>query len=55
MSINECPHFYISKDWESKIYEGLCNFKVNGVDGWGATEWLYRNMQEKSVDDFVKN
>ncbi|KAJ3642305.1 hypothetical protein Zmor_025104 [Zophobas morio] len=46
------PHFYISKDWESKVVERLCTFEVNGLKGWGAAEWQYRNVDEKNVPDY---
>lgn len=32
---------------ESCIVETWCDFKVNGVKGWGATEWQYQNEKEQ--------
>jgi hypothetical protein len=29
-------------DWDAKIYERFCEYKVNGVRGWGISEWEYR-------------
>ncbi|RZB94432.1 uncharacterized protein BDFB_004454, partial [Asbolus verrucosus] len=55
VNVLHSPHFYISKDWESKIVERLCTFSVNGVKGWGAAEWQYRNVDEKNVEDYNKN
>lgn len=30
---------------ESSIYEKWSEYKVNGVTGWGCTEWCYRNTK----------
>lgn len=46
----DSPAFYISKDWETKVIEGLCKFKVNGVKGHGAAEWVYRNIKGRKVE-----
>nr|XP_023014881.1 uncharacterized protein LOC111504538 [Leptinotarsa decemlineata] len=51
VQVVDSPHFYISKNWEAKIYERMCIFEVNGVKAWGASEWQYRNIQGKSVQD----
>ncbi|XP_022918645.2 uncharacterized protein [Onthophagus taurus] len=53
--VKESPHFYISKDWEAKLFERLCTFKVNGLKGWGGSEWMYRNIEGKHVLDYEKN
>ncbi|CAH0555739.1 unnamed protein product [Brassicogethes aeneus] len=50
VNVVDCPYFYLSKDWESKVVERLCKFKVNGVEGWGAAEWQYRNIQGRFVN-----
>ncbi|XP_044271324.1 uncharacterized protein LOC123015587 isoform X2 [Tribolium madens] len=47
VNVLHSPHFYISKDWESKVVERLCTFEINGMKGWGAAEWQYRNVREK--------
>ncbi|KAJ8920051.1 hypothetical protein NQ315_011704 [Exocentrus adspersus] len=52
VNVVDSPHFYISKDWEAKVFERLCRFEVNGVQGWGAAEWQYRNIQGKNVSDY---
>lgn len=49
VNITEAPSFYISKDWESKIYEGMAKCKVNGMKAWGITEWQYRNIEGRTV------
>ncbi|KAK9695154.1 hypothetical protein QE152_g33049 [Popillia japonica] len=51
--ITDSPHFYISKDWEAKIYERLCRYTVNNLKGWGAVEWQYRNVRGKDVEDHI--
>lgn len=38
----QCPIFYMGKDWDAKIHERFCNYTVNGVKGWGISEWDYR-------------
>lgn len=37
-----CPVFYMGKEWDAKIYERFCTYSVNGVKGWGISEWDYR-------------
>lgn len=49
VNIKEFPSFYISKDWECKVYEGLATYKINGMKAWGVAEWQYRNIQGKEV------
>lgn len=51
VTVHESPYFYISKNWESKIYEGMATFKINGRKAWGITEWQYRNIQGKEVEE----
>ena len=36
------PIFYMGYEWEAEIKERMCTFKVNGVPGWGISEWDYR-------------
>ncbi|XP_018577776.2 uncharacterized protein LOC108916064 [Anoplophora glabripennis] len=55
VNVIDSPYFYISKDWEAKIFESLCEFEVNGVKGWGAAEWQYRNIEGKTVMDYSEN
>ncbi|CAH1978177.1 unnamed protein product [Acanthoscelides obtectus] len=49
VNVKDTPQFFISKDWEAKILENLCTVTVNGVKGWGAAEWQYRNIQGKCI------
>lgn len=34
---------FMGEKSESCLIETWCDFKVNGVQGWGAAEWQYRN------------
>lgn len=52
VKVKDSTLFYISKDWESKIFERLCSYTVNGVKGWGISEWQYRNVNGK--DDYIE-
>ena len=38
----DCPIFYMGVEWDAKIYERFCQYSVNGVKGWGISEWDYR-------------
>lgn len=49
VNVIDSPAFYISKDWDCKVIERLCKFTVNGIDGWGAAEWVYRNPKGKRI------
>lgn len=44
VDVKEFPSFYISKNCESKIYEGMATYTVNDKSGWGIAEWQYRNF-----------
>lgn len=44
----ESPIFYMGLNWEARIHERFCTFNVNGVYGWGVSEWDYRNTTGKS-------
>ncbi|BFZ09953.1 hypothetical protein BsWGS_12992 [Bradybaena similaris] len=46
----QCPIFYMGKDWDAKIHERFCNYTVNGVKGWGISEWDYRNYDGKAAE-----
>ncbi|XP_066246625.1 uncharacterized protein [Euwallacea similis] len=49
VNITDSPHFYISKDWEAKVYECFCTVEVNGIKGHGTVEWEYRNVDGRNV------
>ena len=38
------PVFYMGEDWEAHIVERMCKFTVNGMSGWGISEWDYRSV-----------
>lgn len=38
------PEFYLGVENECRIVEMMSKFTVNGVRGWGAAEWQYRNI-----------
>lgn len=38
---------YMGEQSESCIIETWCDFKVNGIKGWGATEWQYQNEKKQ--------
>ncbi|KAL8588233.1 hypothetical protein ACOMHN_062090 [Nucella lapillus] len=47
----DCPIFYMGEDWDAKIYERFCQYVVNGVKGWGISEWEYCNHVGKRVEE----
>ncbi|CAH1155844.1 unnamed protein product [Phaedon cochleariae] len=44
----DSSHFYVSNDKEAKVYERFSSFKLNGLKGWGTSQWQYRNICEKT-------
>jgi hypothetical protein len=34
---------FLGWEWEARILERFCEFTVDGVPGWGVSEWHYRN------------
>lgn len=46
VNVTDSPTFYIGQEQECRIVERLAKFTVNGVDGWGAAEWQYRNVND---------
>jgi hypothetical protein len=46
------PIFYMGKEWESRIHERMCTYRLNGYrTGYGISEWCYRNVAGK-LDDY---
>lgn len=41
---NASSKFCIGLEAEARFVEMLCEFDVNGIKGWGAAEWHYRNL-----------
>ncbi|KAK6170139.1 hypothetical protein SNE40_018606 [Patella caerulea] len=48
INVLHCPIFYMGEDWDVKIYERFCRYKLNGINGWGISEWEYRNIAGRS-------
>ena len=38
------PKFYMGYEWEARIHERMVMYDVNGVKGWGISEWDYRSV-----------
>jgi hypothetical protein len=34
---------FLGWQWEARILERFCEFTVDGVPGWGVSEWHYKN------------
>jgi hypothetical protein len=34
---------FMGWEWEGRVLERFCEFIVDGVPGWGVSEWHYRN------------
>ncbi|XP_050304866.1 uncharacterized protein LOC126742280 isoform X2 [Anthonomus grandis grandis] len=49
VTVLDSPFFYISKAWESKIFECHCAVEINGIKGHGGVEWQYKNLQGKNA------
>ncbi|GFO33376.1 hypothetical protein PoB_005988100 [Plakobranchus ocellatus] len=47
---NQVVYFYMGKEWDAKIHERVCTYSVNGVKGWGISEWDYRNYAGKAAE-----
>ena len=30
-------------EWEARVIERFCKYEVDGVPGWGVSEWHFRN------------
>ena len=35
---------YVDADWNVMLYERFTEFSIDGVKGWGVTEYLYRSV-----------
>ncbi|KAK9879879.1 hypothetical protein WA026_008381 [Henosepilachna vigintioctopunctata] len=55
VDVVDTPHFFISKDWECKVFERFCKFNVNGLNGWGASEWQHRNVMGRDIMEYETN
>lgn len=43
-TVQEAPIFYIGEGRDAKIHERMCTYDINGLPGWGISEWDYRNV-----------
>jgi len=43
VDVLEQNELFIGRKWEAKLLERMCHYRVNGNDGWGLSEWEYRN------------
>ena len=34
---------FFGLEWEARVIERFCKYKINGEEGWGVSEWEYRN------------
>lgn len=30
-------------EWEGRVIERMCKFTVDGVEGWGVSEWHFKH------------
>lgn len=37
------PELFIGEEWEARIVERMCRYRVNGREAWGFAEWEYRH------------
>lgn len=44
VKVHDTPVLYFGWEWEARIHERMCTYTVNGVPGWGISEFMYRNM-----------
>jgi len=44
---------FMGWEWEARILERFCEYKVNGVGGWGVSEWHYNNKTVSRPDECV--
>ena len=42
VSARDTANYYHHDDWGSVIFEKICEFTVNGIKGYGITEFIYR-------------
>ncbi|GLH10235.1 Uncharacterized protein GBIM_15186 [Gryllus bimaculatus] len=49
VNVYDRTEFYIGWEWEARVVELLAQFTVNGVRGWGACEWQYRNVKGRPL------
>ena len=43
MKVLDTVEVFIGWEWEARILERFCEYVIDGVPGWGVSEWHYRN------------
>merc|ERR1711892_481465 len=36
---------FFGPEWEGRVVERFCRYRINGEEGWGVSEWEYRNKE----------
>jgi hypothetical protein len=44
VKVLETQELYIGWEWEARIVERRCKFTVDGIEGYGISECMYRNV-----------
>lgn len=53
MKVLESLELHIGWEWEAKIVERRCKFVVDGVEGYGISECMYRHTTGRP-EEFAK-
>ena len=43
VQVLETQTVFCGSDWEARLLERPCRYQLNGVRGWGMSEWQYRH------------
>jgi hypothetical protein len=46
---------FLGWDWECELVERFCDFTVDGVRGWGVSEFYYRNRSGRPTELEMKD
>jgi len=44
VKILDCTDVFMGWEWEARLEERFAVYKMDGVEGWGVSEWNYRNF-----------
>ncbi|GAB6023464.1 hypothetical protein CHUAL_008243 [Chamberlinius hualienensis] len=47
----ESPEVFIGPQWEARVVERMCTYRVNGKRAWGFAEWEYRHHGGRPIDN----
>ena len=50
VKVLDFAELFMGWEWEARILERFCEYKVNGVHGWGVSEWHYRNRTPRPAE-----